>query len=499
VLYSDGAVAPVSLADSSPAFFQNYYPQGGLALTSRFATYAAIYKAQVWVATLVNKLGFNIARLPLKVYARDDTNGRQDLRDSPYARLLRSPNSRHDAFFFWLWTASTFEVYGEAFWVKVRAYPQAPPSSLLPLHPSNVFTRPYKPNDTNGEYWSRTPVAGEYEHIYHIGNTSAPVLKFAESDVVHFRSYNPDNQVRGLSRLEPLRESLLTDDAIRRAQAAWYSNGARPSAYLTHPKQLSDTSAARLKAQWDSIHASVDNWGKTAILEEGMTANILQIDAQQMELINSLKLSREEACAVYDVPPPAVHILDHATFSNITEQMRSVYRDTMAPRLGLYESVLDAQLRPEFADENVYAEFLIDQVLRGDFEARVQAYETMFRIAGMSPAEIRAAENWPDMGPDTHRLYVNSATIPLGTAAGGNAPGVEVEIKPQAIKAVTVRSLMGRIGDAASLKDVNPALLVAGLNGEAAPVLAAYEKSVASGHTLDEFRRHLRALAQEAP
>ena len=36
---------------------------------------------------------------------------------------------------------------------------------------------------------------------------------------------------------------------------------------------------------------------------------------------------------VFDVPPPVVHILDHATFSNITEQMRSMYRDTMTPRL----------------------------------------------------------------------------------------------------------------------------------------------------------------------
>jgi hypothetical protein len=96
------------------------------------------------------------------------------------------------------------------------------------------------------------------------------------------------------------------------------------------------------------MHSGVDKWGKAAILEEGLTANVIQLTAEEMQYIEGRRLNREEACARYDVPPPVVHILDRATFSNITEQMRSMYRDTMAPRLALYESVLDTQLRPDF-------------------------------------------------------------------------------------------------------------------------------------------------------
>ncbi len=53
----------------------------------------------------------------------------------------------------------------------------------------------------------------------------------------------------------------------------------------------------------------------------------------------------QEVCGAYDVPPPAVHILDRATFSNITEQLRSLYRDTHAPRLKLFEDCFEAELR----------------------------------------------------------------------------------------------------------------------------------------------------------
>jgi phage portal protein BeeE len=77
----------------------------------------------VWISTLVNKLAFGTARLPLKVYNRAADGARSEARDTPLARLLRNPNSRHDPFFFWLWTVSTFEVYGEAMWVKVRPGP----------------------------------------------------------------------------------------------------------------------------------------------------------------------------------------------------------------------------------------------------------------------------------------------------------------------------------------------------------------------------------------
>jgi hypothetical protein len=121
-----------------------------------------------------------------------------------------------------------------------------------------------------------------------------------------------------------------------------------PVGVLKHPGELSEGAQTRLRANWESRHSGADNMGGTAILEEGMDAQVIQLTAEEMQYIESRKLNLQEACMVYDVPPPVVHILDHATFSNITEQMRSMYRDTMAPRLEDVESVIDFYLRPEF-------------------------------------------------------------------------------------------------------------------------------------------------------
>lgn len=405
MLLSNGTLTPTGLGDTLPSFGgvgDQHYATSGLRLSNAFASYGAVYRSQVWIATLVNKVSYGTARLPLKVYERDADGARNEVRDSPMARLLRNPNPRHDRFFFWLWTASTQEVYGEAMWVKIRPRPGAAPSQLWPLHPANVAI--YRNKDT-----------GELIYRYAYGVAAGEFLEWPARDVVHFKTYNPDDQLRGLSRLEPLRQTILNEDASRRAAQAMWSNGGRPSMTLTSPRALSETAFKRLDQTVKGIHQGVDNWGKIAILEEGLTPTVIPLSASEMQFIEQRNVSRDEACGMYDVPPPAVHILDRATFSNITEQMRSLYRETQAPRLGLYESTLDAQLRPDFdATGSLYAEFLLDEVLRGDFEQRAAANQAAIFSGQRTPNEVRRQDNLPPLpGGDT--LFINQGAAPLST------------------------------------------------------------------------------------
>lgn len=456
-------------------------PAEGVRLATSWSSYGEIYRTQLWVNTLVNKLAFGQARLPFKVHRRTDT-GRDDARDTPYGQLMRSPNPVHDPFFFWLWTASTYEVCGEAIWIKIRPRPGAAPTQLWPMHPSNIVTE----RDDAGELWYVWRYSRELE------------LRWASHDVVHFRNYNPADLRRGLSRLEPLRATLINEDAIRRAQQAFWKNGARPSVILTHPKELRGAAAQRIKNSWQEAHGGIDSWSKTAILEEGMDAKVVQLSAEEMQMIESRKVNREEACALYDVPPPVVHILDRATFSNITEQMLSMYRDTMAPRLGLYESVIDHQLRPDFDPRGeLYGEFLMDEVLRGSFEQRAEAYQKAVNSGWMEPAEIRIRENLPDAGPESHRLYINGAAVPLAFA-GLNHSGGSSDTSGDVAPVDAQRSVAGRLSRASSVADVNVAALTRGLNDEQTAIVQAHvSAALTRGDDISSLRRALTAdLAQ---
>jgi hypothetical protein len=200
-----------------------------------------------------------------------------------------------------------------------------------------------------------------------------------------------------------------------------------------------------------------------------------------------------------------VQILDRATFSNITEQMRSMYRDTMAPRLRFIESTLEMELRdgrmgeqvePDFS-EGVYAEFLMDEVLRGDFEVRVPAIAQAIQTGQLTPNEGRRIENRPPVeGGDV--LLVNGALLPvdaLGLPEASETPADEpVEDDEPLADVIPIRSLMGRLARQKTLDDIDPDALVQGLNGTAATVLEQLDQAKAAGESITQFRERLKAL-----
>ena len=120
MIVSEGQIlgfAPQALGETIPALSNGYfYPNGGLSLQGRFATYSLLYRRQPMIATVVDKVAASAARLTVKCWDVTNENGRVQDKTSPYARLLANPCTEMSPFNFWRWTFSTYEIYGEAFW-----------------------------------------------------------------------------------------------------------------------------------------------------------------------------------------------------------------------------------------------------------------------------------------------------------------------------------------------------------------------------------------------
>lgn len=477
---SNGVLVKTPITPGDSSYFPHMPPMSSPWLGSLH--YSRIFRSQLWVSVVVMKRARALARLPIPVYRRDEDGGREKLRNHPLARLLASPNPVMSGFKLIEWTSATWDIFGWTAWYKVRT--RGAVSGLWPLHPQGLSRR------ADGA-WS-----------FDNGRLRLPEIDPA--DLVIFRAFDPDVIEGGMSPLEPLRATLENEHAARAATSSFWSRGARPGFILEHPGVISAEAHARLRTSHAANHEGAANAGSTMILEEGMKASKMELTAEEAQYIETRRLNREEVCAAFDIPPPVVHILDRATFSNITEQMRSMYRDTMAPIAADFEGVIETQLRAvEWREEpDIYAEFLMDDVMRGDFEARQDA---LGKATHMTIAEKRAVENLPYIA-GTDRIFLNTATMPLDAidaqAAAivastaerqrqleqGEAPPPEPRSAPTT---GAFRAVMGRLGRGIT----DPGDLVRGLGGDDARRTL---EVIAAATTLDQMKAALRAAMEEA-
>ena len=404
-------LAPQAFAETSPQFWPAYFvPRLGMTLETAFASYGQLYRVQPWVYAAVRKVAGSIARLGVNVWDESPATGKELDCEGPFAKLMANPCPTLNPYAFWAWTASVIEVYGEAYWVKLREGRGNSISGFLPMHPS--MTQIYRAQDG-------------VETYRFMGQ---PNKLLPADDVVAFRDFNPDNSMRGMSRLEPLRLTLLNEDSSRRAMAARWKNGAYPSGLVRSERELGTEGRERLKTAFQTEHQGSGNAGRVVVLEDGVTFEPMQYNAQEMAYIETRKLDREEVAGVMDLPPASIQLMDHATFSNIVENMRGLYRDSLAPRIEFIESVVNWQVANEFYGPKVM-KFAVAEVLRGAFEQRAAAVSQLVQTLIMKPSEARQYFDLNDAGPDADKLYGQGALAPIEAlaAVGQPAPGGSME------------------------------------------------------------------------
>lgn len=372
-----------------------------ISLSSTYsADYAEIWRTQESVRTVVSFLARNIAQLGVGLYERVGDTDRRRLQDHPLAAMLRRPNPWTSRYRFIQALVCDFAIYDNAYWLKTR---DGGANALVRIPPQII-----KPH---GDDWL-TPAE------FKVDGTSGTRI-YPRDQVVFFRGYGLDKDI-GISPLESLRRTLREEYAASEMREQIMRNGARISGYLQRPidaPDWSDTARERFKRSWQSQYTGAGpGAGGTPVLEDGMTFTAAAQTAKDLQYIEARKLTREEVAAAYFVPPPMLGILDNATFSNITEQHKMLYQDTLGPWLTMITEEIELQLLPDFEiqPERFYVEFNLREKLTGSFEERADAIQKAVGGPTMTVNEARALDNRPPIeGGD-------SLIVPLNVTQNGN-------------------------------------------------------------------------------
>lgn len=393
-----------------------------LAVTTDYsADYSKIWESHGSVQTVINFLGRNIASLGIHLFERLGDADRQRVTDHPVARLLARPHPRVTRYSYFDALVRDVGIFERHLSVKVKLQ-DGTTGGLIRIAPT-MFT----------------PLGGDWmfpEAFEITGSKGKKIIPAA--DTFHILGYSPTGNIGGVSPIESLRAVLAEEYEAARQRAQAFRNGARVNGYIERPKDAPDWSAPardRFRAGWRSQYGGggSDAYG-TPILEDGMKFVPAAQSSRDLQYIESRKLTREEVASAYFIPPPMIGLLDHATFSNIKEQHKHLYQDTLGPWLQRIQQELMLQLFSEFPDtDKLYLEFNLEEKMRGSFEDQAAQLQTATGGPYLTRNEARAILNRPRIeGGD-------DLIIPMNVITGGQAS--PTDSGTQNISSAPVRSV----------------------------------------------------------
>jgi HK97 family phage portal protein len=341
--------------------------------------YGQLYRTQPNIRICVDFLARNIAQLGLPVYRRVSDTDRVRLIDHDLAKWLKHPNPAKTRYTLIEDLMTDLGIYFRAYWLKVRvaAADGRPSIGLVRLPPDEVS------------------VEGPLIPTMFVWTPGGMRREFEPSEIVHFSGYQ-----FGISPLETLRRVLSEEQSAGEYRESFWGNAARHEGIIERPPtapKWTPTQKQSWREQWQEGYAAGGSRaGAVAVLEDGMVYKQTSFSAKDSEFVAGGKLRREVCAAAYHIPQPMVGILDHATFSNIKEQHKHTYQDTLGPWMESIQQEIERQLLPECEDQdNVYIEFNIDAKLSGTPEERAASLQLSVGKPWRTVNEARALENLP--------------------------------------------------------------------------------------------------------
>lgn len=382
---------PIGLTDGT--FWSEHF--GTSTATGKMVTVdTALQISTVWAC--VRLLSETVSTLPLRVYRKLPDGSRVVASEHPlHTVLCDRPNSEMTPGRFILMIVASLAVRGNAYVEKKRVGGRL--VSLIPLLPQAVAV---KRNDSG---------ALEYE----VATEKGGKRKLSADDVMHIRGFGLD----GVCGLQPIlvgREILGASTAANEATARIFAQGMHASGVLTvESGYLKDNQREQIRASLAKFSQST-NAGKLMVLEAGMKYHGITMNPESAQMLQTRAFNVEEICRWFKVPPFMVGHMDKSSSwaSSVEAQNLHFLTNTLRPILDNIEQEVVRCLVPAHERGTIYAEFVVEGLLRADSAGRAAYYNTLLQNGVFNRNEVRALENRaPIPGGDIYTVQTNLTPI----------------------------------------------------------------------------------------
>lgn len=331
----------------------------------------AVYACVTLIANDIGKLRQRLMEL--------DANGIWKETTSPsFSPVLKKPNNYQNHIQFKQWWQTSKLTNGNAYGLKQRDQRGVVVSIYL-LDPCRVL-----------------PLVAEDGSIYYqLSNDNlnrvGDGVTVPASEIIHDRMNCLFHPLVGVSPLYAAALAACQSLKMQSDSSTFFENGARPGGILSAPGAISDETAARLKAHWDSNYTG-QNAGKVAVVGDDLKFQQMKMTATDSQLIEQFKLTAEMICTAFHVPPSKVGVATAPTGTTAAQENQKYYSDCIQVLVEEYEACMDEGLNLP----NQYGvELDIDGLLRMDMGALVETLKLAVGGTIMAPNEARRRMNLP--------------------------------------------------------------------------------------------------------
>lgn len=382
---------------------------GGTSATGISVTSDSAMRAMA-VHSCVKILANSVAQLPC--HLMEEVNGIKNkaIDHYLYPILHDQPNEWMTAPEFWGMVIACLELRGNFFALK-SGLPGRPIRELIPLAIGAVEEVIQTPN--YGLFYKvRRPSGDQNAPNGATGQTVSTTVDVIPGDrIMHIRGLVL-NGFMGLNPIQYARESIGLALATEKHGAKLFAHGTMLGGILKWDKHFSTNEKAKTVIEsFNEVYSSVENAHKTALLEDGMGWEKMQMTSEDSQFMEARKFQKKEIVdLLFGMPLSMLQSGEKtATFASAEQFALQYVSYALTPLIVNIEKAVRRDLLTDEEKKRYYAKFSVGGLLRGDMKARFEAYQIAINTEILNPNTCR---DWEDLnayeGGDEYRVRTST-------------------------------------------------------------------------------------------
>lgn len=237
-------------------------------------------------------------------------------------------------------------------------------------------------------------------------------------DIIFIPDVVRPGHIRGISRVEALKDNFGLAMALENYAARFFGQGATTQGIIEYPGKLTQVQAEELRESFDNRHKGWRRSHRTGILSNGAKYVQTSVDPEKSQALDARRMAVEDVARAFNVPPHLLGLPGTTSYASVEQNNLAWVTHSLRPIVQKLESAFSPLLARSPGGENAFIKFSLDGLLRADINSRMSAYSIGLQSAFLTINDVRRYEDLPpidDPSADTVRVPLANVNVSAAT------------------------------------------------------------------------------------